>query len=77
MSAQALVLNATALPLNKPSSLTLWPDREVQPNASALDTQAAGTTSNLTARCPTPQGRGPESNLIERHHGEACKDPTS
>ena len=47
LSAQALVLNATAMPEETLDYLTLWPDRELQPQVSALNASDAGPTSNL------------------------------
>ncbi len=54
-TAQAFVLNATALPINPLGFLTLWPDGEQQPQVSTLNAPDAAVTSNL-AIVPTVDG---------------------
>jgi hypothetical protein len=46
-TAQAFVLNATALPLYPLGYLTLWPDTESQPLASTLNAPDGAITSNM------------------------------
>jgi hypothetical protein len=47
-SARALVLNATVVAAQAPGSLTLWEDREAQPEVSTLRADQGVTTSNMT-----------------------------
>ncbi len=46
-TAQAYVLNATALPQGSLGYLTLWPDGEPQPSVSTLNAYDGATTSNM------------------------------
>ena len=46
-TAQAFVLNATALPFHTLGYLTLWPDGQHQPDVSTLNAADGAVTSNL------------------------------
>lgn len=46
-TAQAFLLNATALPINPLGYLTLWPDTEQQPQVSTLNAPDGAVTSNM------------------------------
>lgn len=54
-TAQAFVLNATALPVGGLGYLTLWPDGEQKPVASTLNAADGAITSNM-AIVPTTNG---------------------
>jgi hypothetical protein len=54
-TAQAYVFNATVVPPGQLGLLTLWPDGELQPNASTLNAKDGAITSNM-AIVPTSNG---------------------
>jgi len=47
-TAQALVINATAVPTGRLDYVTFWTDREAQPLVSTLNSDNAAVTSNMT-----------------------------
>ena len=54
-TAQAYVLNATVMPLNQFSYLSLWPDTQTRPSVSTLNAYDGTVTSNM-AIVPTLNG---------------------